>query len=292
MNATGFTATLTVPTVNGKVTLKADGSFEYEPKTNYSGVDTFEYSITDGTTTSAAIVALNVAPVKVTLGLVLKYTASDVAALGGETFAKAPKLYGVFANGKKGSFKKIKSSNGTDFSGAWGKKFTLYNKKAVKGGYKSYYDSNGPDTPAVIAVYAKGKTAAKQKIDSEIQKVQLVPPVITDIQDGSGNSITEASAGETITIVGKYFGDKAPKVALEVGGKLLKCKVDKSGLSNTNYKGKPSAMNPETGESSIKVILPTSKKLPAGTYPIVLDNKVGIATTAVENGTLPEITIK
>jgi hypothetical protein len=137
----------------------------------------------------------------------------------------------------------------------------------------------------------KGKTAAKQKIDSEIQKVQLVPPVITDIQDGSGNSITEASAGETITIVGKYFGDKAPKVALEVGGKLLKCKVDKSGLSNTNYKGKPSAMNSETGESSVKVILP-SKKLGAGTYPIVLDNKVGIATTAVEKGTLPEITIK
>jgi hypothetical protein len=168
----------------------------------------------------------------------------------------------------------------------------LYDKKAVKGGYKSYYDSNGPDAPAVISVMVKGKTEDKDKIDEEIQKVQLVPPVITDIQDGSGNSITEASAGDTITIVGKYFGDKAPKVALEVAGKLAKCKVDKSGLSNTNYKGKPSAMNPETGESSVKVILPASKKLPAGTYPIVLDNKVGIATTATEKGTLPEITIK
>jgi hypothetical protein len=49
-------------------------------------------------------------------------------------------------------------------------------------------------------------------------------------------------------------------------------------------------MNPETGESSIKVILPI-KKLSSGTYPIVLDNKVGIATTPAVKGTLPEITI-
>jgi hypothetical protein len=168
----------------------------------------------------------------------------------------------------------------------------LYNKKAVKGGYKSYYDSNGPDTPAVITVYAKGKTASKMKIDGDIQKVQLVPPVITDIQDGSGNSITEASAGGTITIIGKYFGDKAPKVSMEPigGGKLIKCKVDKSGLLNKNYKGKPSAMDSLTGNSSLKVILPVAKKLPAGTYSIVLDNKIGIATKL--DGTLLEFTIK
>jgi hypothetical protein len=295
LNATGLTAALTVPTVNGKVTLNPEGSFEYTPDPDFSGVDTFEYSITDSANnTSTAIVALNVAPVKVTLGTVLTYTAADVSQLEGEAFAKAPKLYGVFENGKKGSFKKIKTSTGSEFSGAWGKKLTLYNKKAVKGGYKSYYDSNGPDTPAVITVMVKGKTAAKAKIDASIQKVQLVPPVITAILHSNGDPVTEdnpASLGETITIEGKYFGDKAPKVALEVSGKLAKCKVDKAGLSNTNYKGKPSAMNPVTGESSIKVILPT-KKVSAGTYPIVLDNKVGIATTAVENGTLPEITIK
>jgi hypothetical protein len=144
----------------------------------------------------------------------------------------------------------------------------------------------------------KGKTAAKAKIDDEIQKVQLIPPVITAILHSNGDAVTEdnpASLGETITIDGKYFGDKAPKVAIEVSGKLLKCKVDKSGLSNTNYKGKPSAMNPETGESSIKVILPL-KGLSSGTYPLILDNKIGIGTTPfvsdINKGHLPEINVK
>jgi hypothetical protein len=50
-------------------------------------------------------------------------------------------------------------------------------------------------------------------------------------------------------------------------------------------------MNPDTGESYIKVILP-KKKLPSRTYPIVLNNKIGIATTSGVNGKLPEITIK
>jgi hypothetical protein len=295
LNAVDVTLSLSKPAANGQVTLNPNGSFEYTPNDNFADIDTFEYQITDGTTTSTAIVALNVAPVNITLGSVLTYTATDVRELEGEVFPKAPKLYGVFVeNGKKGSFKKIKSSTGSVFSGAWNTKLTLYNKKAVKGGYKSYYDSNGPDTPAVITVMVKGKTDDGQKIDSEIQKIQIVPPVITAILHSNGDAIAEdnpASLGETITIEGKYFGDKAPKVALEVNGKLAKCKVDKDGLSNTNYKGKPSAMDPATGKSSIKVILP-SKKVSEGTYPIVLDNKVGIATTAVENGTLPVITIK
>jgi len=292
LNATGLTAI--VPNPPKGLDFHSDGSFEYTPEDNFCGIVTFTYQI-DGTQ-STAIVALNIAPVKVTLGSVVTYSASDVVDLNGENFAKAPKLYGVFANGKKGSFKKIKTSTGSEFSGAWGKKLTLYNKKAVKGGYKSYYDSNGPDAPAVITVKVKGKTAAKVKIDGIIQKVQLVPPVITEIQDGSGNTIAEASAGNTITIIGLYFGDKAPKVALEpiAGGKLVKCKVDKVGLSNMNYKGKSSAMDPLTGKSSVKVILPAGKKLPSGIYSIVLDNKVGIATTSSEAGksTLPLIEIK
>jgi hypothetical protein len=49
-------------------------------------------------------------------------------------------------------------------------------------------------------------------------------------------------------------------------------------------------MDPVTGKSSIRVILPN--KLSTGTYPIILDNKVGIATTPEDKGTLPEIIIK
>jgi hypothetical protein len=50
-------------------------------------------------------------------------------------------------------------------------------------------------------------------------------------------------------------------------------------------------MDSETGESFIKVILP-AKKLNPGTYPLVLNNKVGIALTAGNNATLPMITVK
>ena len=252
--------------------------------------------IIDGTTPqSTAIVTLNITPKNITLGSLLSYEADTVPALQKDALAKAPKLYGVFPDGKKGSFKKIKTSTASNFSGAWGKKYTLYNKKALKSGYKTYYDHNGPDKPADITVMLKGKTVSKIKVDTKLETVRLVPPVITAILNTKGENITEASAGSTIVIVGKYFGEKAPKVSLEVNGKLLKCKIDKAGFKYTSYKSKPSPMNPETGDSQIKVILP-SKKLTKGSYPLVLDNKIGIATipqaSETEKASLPVLNIK
>jgi hypothetical protein len=139
------------------------------------------------------------------------------------------------------------------------------------------------------------KASDKTKIDEAVKKVQLVPPVITSVEDTKGNIITSASPGQTVVIKGLYFGSKPPRVALEAAGKLLKCKVDKNALKYPDYKGKMGAMDPETGESSLTVILPV-KNLSKGTYPIVLDNKVGIGTTPFvdENnkGKLPEITIE
>jgi hypothetical protein len=63
-----------------------------------------------------------------------------------------------------------------------------------------------------------------------------------------------------------------------------------------NYKGKPSSMDSSTGESSISVTLPL-KGLSSGTYPLVLDNKIGIALTpdnedAGIKGKLPVVIIK
>jgi len=296
LNATGKNVSVATNVTKGVLDLNSDGSFEYTPETGFSGITTFEYQINDGVNSSKAIVALNVIPVKIALGSVLTYNASDIPALKGKTFSKAPKLYGIFAqNGKKGTFKKIKTSTGSKFSGAWGKKFALYDKKLLKNGYKTYFDKNRP-LSTKITVMVKGKTDDKLKIDTPLQSVQLVPPVITDIQNSAGQTISEAKAGSTIVLIGKYFGNKAPKVALEVSpGKLSKCKVDKSGFKHQDYKGKPSAMNAVTGESSIKIILP-SKNLKPGLYPIVLDNKTGIATTPYidqnNEGHLPMIKIK
>jgi hypothetical protein len=290
LNASGVTASVEISPSNGTLTLNPDGSFEYQPADDYSGIDTFTYKITDGTNTSTAIVALDVAPIEITIGSILKYKSSQISGLK-EDFAKPPKLYGIFENGKKGSFKKMKESTATEFSGAWSKKFTLYNKKDLKSGYDSYYRSKGPDKPVKITVMVKGKTASKSKVDAEVQTVRLVPPVITGITDSSGNTLTEASPGSTITVTGRYFGSKLPKVALELDGRLLKCKVDKSALKYSDYKDKSSAMDALTGKSVIKVILPT-KNLPSGSYPLVLNNKIGIATTPGDNGQLPIVKIK
>ena len=54
---------------NGTVTQNADGSFTYTPNTGFSGTDSFDYAVSDGTTTNTATVSIvvaadtNVAPV-------------------------------------------------------------------------------------------------------------------------------------------------------------------------------------------------------------------------------------
>jgi len=229
--------------------------------------------------------------VGITLGSQLKYKASDIPLLKGDTFAKVPKLYGVLENGKKGTFKKVKSSTVSEFSGTWNKKFPLYDKKALKSGYKLYFDTNGPCKSTSVTVMVKGKTTSSNKIDTKLATVQLVPPVVTDIQNTAGASITKAKAGSTIVLIGQFFGEKPAKVSLEVNGKLISCKVDKKALKYQSNSGSMSAMDPITGNSALVVILP-SKKITPGIYSIVLDNKIGIATTPGEKETLPIITIE
>lgn len=49
-----FTLTLVNPPVNGDLTLDSDGSFTYEPEVEFSGMDSFVYSISDGHQASQA----------------------------------------------------------------------------------------------------------------------------------------------------------------------------------------------------------------------------------------------
>jgi hypothetical protein len=288
---------VTVIPTKGYLQLESDGSFTYTPETNDPQNDTFTYSISSDAGTSNAVVTLNIMPVNITTGTVLTYKSSDIPALKGKDFAKAPKLYGLFPNNKKGNCKKIKNSTGTVFSGAWSKKYSLYDKKLIKNGYNKYFES-GPSAPVPVKLKVKGKTAQKEKIDAEIQTVYLVPPVITEILDSKGHIITTenpATPGATITVKGKYFGMKAPKTSLETEpGKLLKCKVLKP-YKYTDYKGKASAscMDPysNTGESEIKITLPVKNITSGKAYPFILNNKTGIATDNVTHQ-LPAIYIK
>lgn len=58
----GSTANVGIPTAtaNGTVTLNADGSFSYTPNTDFTGLDTFAYTVSDGQATSTATVTINV----------------------------------------------------------------------------------------------------------------------------------------------------------------------------------------------------------------------------------------
>jgi VCBS repeat-containing protein len=296
LNADNKTVSVAEEPEHGKIELNDDGGFRYTPDSGYDGRDSFTYKINDTDPEKTAEVTLIVLPEKVTAGSVLTISDSMVKGLNGSSFAKAPKIYGMLANGKKASFKKVKTSTPAEFSGVWSKKVSLYDKKALKAsGYKSYFDSNGALKPMSVTVMVKGKTADKAKIDEKVMRVQLVPPVITEILDSAGNNAVEFSAGSTITVKGKYFGTKVPKAALEINGKLVKCKIDTSSfIFSDKIKNKPSPMDSETGESQIKLTIPGN--IQKGAYPLILDNKIGIATTPYiddnDNGALPLIIIK
>ncbi|HPN84964.1 MAG TPA: hypothetical protein PK821_06470, partial [Victivallales bacterium] len=115
----------------------------------------------------------------------------------------------------------------------------------------------------------------------------LVPPVITDVKDTGNISITSASAGDTITITGDYFGQSSPSVWMEykIAGKPEVKKLVLKVLTPLEYSsGKNvaamSCMNVDTGESKIRVLIPAT--LPVGIIKennnIVIENKQGIAT--------------
>ena len=58
-----LTASLFGPALHGFVSLNADGSFSYTPEADFSGLDAFLYSISDGSLNSAlATVTIHVAP--------------------------------------------------------------------------------------------------------------------------------------------------------------------------------------------------------------------------------------
>ena len=93
----------------------------------------------------------------------------------------------------------------------------------------------------------------------------LKNPSLDDLLDSRGKPPDE------ITVTGLFFGVKKGKVYLEdpVSRKKKTCKV-------TYWH-----MNPATGESELKFLVPKpSKSFPAGSYPLKIDNKIGKATSS------------
>jgi YD repeat-containing protein len=220
--------------------------------------------------------------------------AFEVPSVGG-AFAAKPKISAETLqplNGKMAKAKpKLLSKPSTDdplavIACVWGKSICLYDKK----GFSSYYKrglggeeflADNPMPSALIYVTVQNG----KNVPTYLSRFfNLVPPQITELRNQADTPITSLAAGQTFKIVGRYFGEKPPKIWVEYGtakgarGKLS-LKVDKV-LLYVGAGGKPSCMDPDTGESLITAILPAKLKAEMSvdeTYHLILDNGQGFA---------------
>lgn len=175
----------------------------------------------------------------------------------------------------------------------WPSAFLLYDKTKLTSFYASgfrcadflaSYPQYDEDTYVVIQT----ATGTAQYLN---RFFTLVPPEISEVRDSGNSIITKANKGDTITIIGNYFGKKAPTAWLEymVGGKagisklLLKVQTPLEYPDETKAGKSCMDLTSATGYSKIKVLIPAT--LPVGIYTgwpednnIVIDNGQGLAT--------------
>ena len=236
-------------------------------------------------------------------GSKLTVNESELAAAIDE-FTKKPKIYAVYYDPvkalqllkpKKAGVKVLSKVSIkaplTAVAGEWTKKIRLYDVKAFVAERKlgtdavTWLGAHRID-PMPMPLRLKTKEPVVGIIEEEIRTVLLGSPEIADV-------VVSDDAGVTIlTITGKYFGVKAPKVWLEyddpAGGtplKTLKLKALKPTGDYLDNKGKPACMDPETGDSKVIVVLPAN--LPKGVNAwtditvLALENGVGMAAWTV-----------
>ena len=134
---------------------------------------------------------------------------------------------------------KITSWTDTSITGIWDKTLSA-------GSYKMY-----------VKPKAKGTSAI------DVGTFTIKNPAIDEIAPNS------CSIGEQNTISGKFFSSIKPKVYFQNTATLKKysCKVNSF------------AMNPDTGDSSLQFSVPKVTDLDSGDYNLILQNKIGQATT-------------
>jgi ELWxxDGT repeat protein len=247
--------------LHGALTFKEDGSFEYKPKALYFGIDKFVYALKskNGTLSNSAEVTIKIAPEMISVGSLISL--KDFATSQDDAKAMRMKVYGAVDNRNYRLRINTKGDNGVN--AVWVKRLRLINFRPGK----SNIDNLKLATQAK-SVEITLKTKDNKKL---ISKALFVPPQIEKI------SVT----GSQLSLVGSYFGPKAPKVYLvsKSDKTFIKCKVSKN-----DY-----VFNALTGKSLLKAEIP-SNRVTAGKYSIVLFNKVGIGVT--EENILPVVDIK
>jgi hypothetical protein len=232
-----------------------------------------------------------------TLGSVASFTVDSLDGFEGAVFGGKPAMSVFYPDPLAGDSvrpdKKAKLKTAFDqassdrFTAEWTKKQPLFDKRAIPPEMDSwtYLRANAIE-PLVCPATVQAKTTGGTPAVHGAGQVCLPPPEITGIQDQDGILIDPpvvVAPGETVYLVGRYFGTKAPKVWFEHNQngriKQTRCKPVKPLLSidYPDSKGKPSCMDCATGDSRVPVIIPGAKQIPEGGFLgfIVLDNGIG-----------------
>jgi hypothetical protein len=291
---------VTIP-LHGTAVINPDNTILYTPDTDYLGLDTFTYTISDGIGgTDTATVTVTVFDEKVTRGATFEVAADEV---GLDQFTVRPKIYATYFDPIKDPSQQKKPKKATvkvltkitkklgaqpTVSCEWTKKIRLYNTKAFRaaeaGGMSaSEWISDINQRSLVLSLRLTSKEADPR--DQYVRPLALAVPVIAAIVPGE----PDAKGNQTLDVTGQWFGTKKPKVWREYvvqgkNGDAIKhqaMKVVKPTLENSPYldsRNKPAHMDPATGDSQVIVIIPA--KEPKGDLNgiIVLENGIGLAS--------------
>jgi len=206
------------------------------------------------------------------------------------SFQAKPKVIGNYlaTNGKPGKatvkvLTKVSSADPVpSVACEWGKPIRLYDAKAF-----AAWQKQGKTAAAWLAV---PENQQNLPVDLSLSTSQfgikgqnlfrgwLLPPTVTGVAVNPDGSLT---------LSGRWFGTKGIKVWREIRNtkgeiKHQGCKVVVTESGFTDTKGKAMAMDPTTGESRIRIILPQG--LPSGepTGFLVMDNGIGLVAIPLE----------
>lgn len=274
-----------------------------------AGTYTFSYTITNNLSYNAVSPAATVDVFvydgqQVALGSIVDLNATD---LGHTQFISKPKIYAEYTDPLKEKDKnynlKCLTKDYPTTNGKTENEFTkrnkLYNRSELNKDYRSgtgFADFTGQVTSMLFDCYASYLT-----LDTQLAwKLMLAPPTITavkrfttpfdDLDAPTAAWASELHPGSVIHVLGRFFGNKKPKVWLEYKDgdryKAARCKV--LTYFNPNFvdaKNKPCYMDvyPTSatyGDSELKVLIgpKVPKNWPYGEFTLVIDNGVGLAS--------------
>jgi hypothetical protein len=242
--------------------------------------------VTQGSVFSVAAGEINVALVQLTRKPSVKGEYFDPIKDPGQAKAKKATVKVVTAVSAKAPLPAVDCE--------WTKKTVLFNKSAHTAAYaagQTMAEILAADPMFKLNHYLPVITTEGVRYDVRLDKaLLLVAPGLTDTTTVGGVPVVNARPGDTVRLVGNWFGVKAPKVWLEyktTAGKvkMKTCKMVKP-LPYPDRLGNPGKscmdLTSATGDSLVDVIIPT---LPTSwdhgvEHNLVIDNGIGRGTIA------------